>query len=43
MSYLTEPFEYDFFARALVVTVLIGALAGAIGPFILVRRMAYIG
>jgi manganese/iron transport system permease protein/iron/zinc/copper transport system permease protein len=43
MSYLTEPFEYDFFSRALAVTILIGALAGAIGPFILVRRMAYIG
>lgn len=43
MSYLTEPFQYDFFARALIVSVLIGALAGAIGPFILVRRMAYIG
>ena len=43
MSYLTEPFEYDFFSRALIVTILIGALAGAIGPFILVRRMAYIG
>jgi manganese/iron transport system permease protein/iron/zinc/copper transport system permease protein len=43
MSYLTEPFEYDFFFRALIVTVLIGALAGAIGPFVLVRRMAYIG
>ncbi len=43
MSYLTEPFQYDFFARALIVTILIGALAGAIGPFILVRRMAYIG
>lgn len=43
MSYLTEPFQYDFFARALVVTLLIGALAGAIGPFVLVRKMAYIG
>lgn len=43
MNYLTEPFQYDFFGRALVVTVLIGALAGAIGPFVLVRRMAYIG
>lgn len=43
MSYLTEPFQYEFFVRALVVTVLIGALAGALGPFVLVRRMAYIG
>ena len=43
MSYLTDPFQYDFFSKALVVTVLIGALAGALGPFVLVRRMAYIG
>jgi ABC-type Mn2+/Zn2+ transport system permease subunit len=43
MSYITEPFEYDFFLRALIVTVLIGGLAGSIGPFVLVRRMAYIG
>ena len=43
MSYFTEPFQYDFFSRALIVSVLIGALAGAIGPFVLVRRMAYIG
>lgn len=43
MSYITDPFQYDFFLRALIVTVLIGGLAGAIGPFVLVRRMAYIG
>ena len=43
MSYFTDPFQYDFFSRALIVSVLIGALAGAIGPFVLVRRMAYIG
>lgn len=43
MSYFTEPFQYEFFSRALIVSVLIGALAGAIGPFVLVRRMAYIG
>ncbi len=43
MSYFTDPFQYAFFGRALIVSVLIGALAGAIGPFVLVRRMAYIG
>lgn len=43
MNYITEPFQYDFFGRALLVSVLIGALAGTIGPFVLVRRMAYIG
>lgn len=43
MSYLTEPFQYDFFLRALIVSVVIGLLAGAIGPFVLVKKMAYIG
>lgn len=43
MNYLTEPFQYEFFLRALVVTTIIGALAGALGPFVMVRRMAYIG
>ena len=43
MNYITEPFQYDFFARALIVSVMIGALAGAIGPFVVVRKMAYIG
>jgi len=43
MSYFTDPLQYDFFVRALFVSVLIGALAGAIGPFVLVRKMAYIG
>lgn len=43
MDFLTEPFSYAFFSRALIVSVLIGGLAGALGPFVLVRRMAYIG
>jgi manganese/iron transport system permease protein/iron/zinc/copper transport system permease protein len=43
MTYITEPFQYDFFGRALVVALLIGVLAGALGPFVLVRKMAYIG
>lgn len=43
MSYLTDPFQYGFFGRALIVSILIGGLAGALGPFVLVRRMAYIG
>jgi manganese/iron transport system permease protein/iron/zinc/copper transport system permease protein len=43
VSYFLDPFQYDFFFRALVVSSLIGALAGVTGPFVLVRRMAYIG
>ncbi len=43
MGVLTDPFEFGFFGRGLLAVVLIGALAGALGPFVVVRRMAYIG
>ncbi len=43
MSLLLDPFEYAFFGRALLAAVLVGAVTGALGPFVVVRRMAYIG
>lgn len=43
MNLLTDPFEFAFFERALIAAVLVGALTGALGPFVIVRRMAYIG
>ena len=43
MSLLTDPFEFAFFGRALLAAVLVGAITGALGPFVIVRRMAYIG
>jgi ABC-type Mn2+/Zn2+ transport system permease subunit len=43
MSLLLDPFDYAFFGRALIAAVLVGALTGALGPFVIVRRMAYIG
>jgi manganese/iron transport system permease protein/iron/zinc/copper transport system permease protein len=43
MSLLTDPFAFAFFERAMIAAVLVGALAGALGPFVVVRRMAYIG
>lgn len=43
MDILTDPFAYEFFGRALLAAVLVGAVAGALGPFVVVRRMAYIG
>jgi manganese/iron transport system permease protein/iron/zinc/copper transport system permease protein len=43
MNIVLDPFEYAFFARALIAAVLIGGLTGALGPFVVVRRMAYIG
>lgn len=43
MNLLMDPFEYDFFGRALLAAVMVGAATGALGPFVVVRRMAYIG
>lgn len=43
MSLLLDPFDYAFFGRALLAAVLVGAVTGALGPFVVVRRMAYIG
>jgi manganese/iron transport system permease protein/iron/zinc/copper transport system permease protein len=43
VNLLLDPFEYDFFGRALLAAVLVGAVTGALGPFVIVRRMAYIG
>ena len=43
MSLLLDPFEFAFFERAMIAAVLVGAVTGALGPFVIVRRMAYIG
>lgn len=43
MNLLIDPYEYAFFGRALIAATLVGALTGALGPFVVVRRMAYIG
>jgi ABC-type Mn2+/Zn2+ transport system permease subunit len=43
VSWLVEPFEYAFFTRALLAGIVIGGLCGAIGVFVVLRRMSYIG
>lgn len=43
MSLLLDPFDFAFFERAMIAAVLVGAVTGALGPFVIVRRMAYIG
>ena len=40
---LLEPFQYRFFVQGLVAALLVGGLAGLLGVFIVLRRMAYIG
>ena len=43
MTLLTEPFSYEFFRQGLVASVLVGALCGMLGVYIVLRRMSYIG
>jgi ABC-type Mn2+/Zn2+ transport system permease subunit len=43
MHLLTEPFEFEFFSKALVAGVFVGALCGSLGVFVVLRRMSYIG
>lgn len=43
MGLLTEPFAFAFFGRALAAGVVVGAVCGALGVFVVVRRMSYIG
>jgi ABC-type Mn2+/Zn2+ transport system permease subunit len=43
MAFLLEPLTYGFFQRALLASVLVGALCGLIGVYIVLRRMSYIG
>jgi ABC-type Mn2+/Zn2+ transport system permease subunit len=42
MSLLT-PFEYEFFRNGFIAAVLVGALCGFIGVYVVLRRMSYIG
>jgi manganese/iron transport system permease protein len=43
MAWLTDPLATGFFQRALVEVVVMGATAGAIGAYVVLRRLAFIG
>ncbi|MDP9382700.1 MAG: metal ABC transporter permease [Chloroflexota bacterium] len=40
---LLEPFQYEFFRNGMLAAVLVGALCGLIGVYIVLRGMSYIG
>ena len=43
MTWLTDPFiSYAFFGRAMLALLLAGAICGALGAYVVVRRMSYI-
>lgn len=43
MGWLTDPFEYSFMQTALLGSVLVGATCAALGVYVVLRRMAFIG
>ncbi len=40
---ILAPFEYEFFRNGFIAAVVIGALCGFIGVYVVLRRMSYIG
>src|SRR5215475_6377188 len=40
---LLVPFEYEFFRNGFLAAVVVGALCGFIGVYVVLRRMSYIG
>jgi manganese/iron transport system permease protein/iron/zinc/copper transport system permease protein len=43
MSSLLLPFEYEFFRNGFLAAIVVGALCGFIGVYVVLRRMSYIG
>ena len=43
VEYILEPFDYDFFRRGLLAALMVGALGGLIGVYVVLRGMSYIG
>ena len=43
MTLVTEPFGFDFFREGLLASLLVGALCGMLGVYVVLRRMSYIG
>src|ERR1700745_2728479 len=37
------PFHYEFFRRGLFAAIMVGALCGMVGVYVVLRRMSYIG
>jgi manganese/iron transport system permease protein len=43
MSWFTDPLGYDFVLRALAEVLVMGATCGAVGAYVIVRRLSFIG
>ncbi len=43
LRWLAEPFKYEFVQRAFLCAIIIGAMCGLVGVYVVLRRMSYIG
>lgn len=43
MDWLTDPFSLEIFRRAVIAAMVMGATCGAIGTYVVLRRLAFIG
>ncbi len=43
MEFFLEPFEYEFFRRGLLAAIMVGALCGIVGVYVVLRGMSYVG
>jgi manganese/iron transport system permease protein/iron/zinc/copper transport system permease protein len=43
MEFLLEPLEYEFFRHGLLAALMVGALCGLIGVYVILRGMSYVG
>ncbi|MCZ6622283.1 MAG: metal ABC transporter permease, partial [Deltaproteobacteria bacterium] len=40
---LSAPFQYEFFRNGLMAAIVVGALCGFVGVYVVLRKMSYIG
>ena len=43
LDYITDPMQYEFMRRALIEVILMGAVTGAIGTYVVLRGLSFIG
>ena len=43
VDWFTDPLQYEFMRRALIEVVLMGAVTGAIGTYVVLRGLSFIG
>lgn len=43
IEFLLEPLEYEFFRHGLLAALMVGALCGLIGTYVILRGMSYVG